>query len=165
MIFAAKDLIFLVFLALVALAVPALRRRDWPRLVAVGASLVLSFALGLVAATVHAEPRPFTAYPHLHRLVQHAAGQSFPSDHATAAFALALAVGVFLSRRAGVVLFVAALLIGFSRVYDGIHYPGDILGSLAVSVVGVGIVAIVAGRLLGPVVDLERPIARTGRAA
>jgi membrane-associated phospholipid phosphatase len=50
-------------------------------------------------------------------------------------------------------------------VYDGIHYPGDILGSLAVSVVGVGIVALVAGRLLGPVVDLERPIARTGRAA
>jgi hypothetical protein len=47
-----------------------------------------------------------------------------PSDHATAAFAIAFAVGVFLHREWGVALAVVAVLIGLSRVWVGVHYPG-----------------------------------------
>jgi undecaprenyl-diphosphatase len=74
--------------------------------------------------------------------VAHASGQSFPSDHATAAFGLALATFALLSRRWGAALFVLALLIGFARVYVGIHYPGDIGGGLLAAVIGVGVVAL-----------------------
>jgi len=107
----------------------------WP-----GGALVLSYALGLVAAAAHPEARPFTSHPAVHPLIAHHPGQAFPSDHSTAAFAIALVVLVFLSRRWGVALLAVAVLIGFSRVYVGVHYPGDVLGSILVSLIGVGLV-------------------------
>src|SRR5665213_270877 len=138
--FAAKDLIFIVFVAFAAICLVTFRRRKLDALFAVCATLVLAFALGLGAADVHSEKRPFTTHPNLHRLISHGAGQSFPSDHATAAFAIALAVLAFVSLVWGGLFFLVALLIGFSRVYAGIHYPGDILGSLVVALVALLIV-------------------------
>ena len=145
--FAAKDLIFVVFAVLALLAVQRLRQRRLAEVVTTGITLVLAFALGLAAAAVYPERRPFQTH-RLHVLVSHAPGQSFPSDHATAAFAVALAVWVFLSRRWGVVLVLVGGLIGFARVYDGIHYPGDILGSFVVAGLAVAIV-VAAVRLPG----------------
>ena len=51
---------------------------------------------------------------------------SFPSDHATAAFAIAVAVFCF-HRRIGAVFLVAAAAIAVSRVLLGMHYPTDVL--------------------------------------
>lgn len=113
----------------------AIRDALWP-----GGALVLSYALGLVAAAVHPEARPFTSHPAVHPLIAHHPGQAFPSDHSTAAFAIALVVLVFLSKRWGTALLAGAVLIGFSRVYVGVHYPGDVLGSILVSLIGVGLV-------------------------
>lgn len=103
----------------------AVRDALWP-----GGALVLSYVSGLVAAAVHPEARPFTSHPAVHPLIAHHPGQAFPSDHSTAAIAVALVVLVFLSRRWGTVLLAVAVLIGFSRVYVGVHYPGDVLGSV-----------------------------------
>src|SRR4051794_30613248 len=133
---AAKYAIALSALVLVVLCVQRLLHREvWPVIWA-GLGLVFTFALGLVAAAAYDEKRPFQTH-HVHQLLVHDPGQSFPSDHATAAFGIAFAVLVFLSRRWGVVLILVALLIGFSRVYDGVHYPGDIGGSLLCAAVGV----------------------------
>jgi undecaprenyl-diphosphatase len=146
MIFAAKDLIFLSF-ALFALAMlPVARRRDWGALTKVAATLGLAFVLGLVASALYAEPRPFTSHHDIRLLVSHAPGQSFPSDHATAAFAIGFAVLVFVSRAWGSVLVTLAVVIGTARVYTGVHYPGDIVGSLAVVLLALVAVA-TAGRL------------------
>jgi undecaprenyl-diphosphatase len=142
--FSAKYLLFVVVVVLGLLLLARLRSdglreavRDalWPV-----AGLVVSYALGLFAGAIHAESRPFTAHPQVHPLIAHHPGQAFPSDHSTAAFAIALVVLAFLSRRIGVLLLAAAALIGFSRVYVGVHYPADILGSLVVAVLGVGLV-------------------------
>jgi len=133
---AARYLIFLVFLAA---AIPCLRRllrRDLRPLVLTGAALLLTFLIGLVEAALHAEKRPFQTH-HVHQLIAHAPGQSFPSDHATAAFGVAAAVAVFISRPWGIALAVLALWIGFARVYDGIHYPLDIAGGMLAAAVGV----------------------------
>jgi len=105
------------------------------------------YLLGLVAAAVHPEARPFTTHPSGHPLIAHHPGQAFPSDHSTAAFAIALVALVFLAQRWGAALLAGAVLIGFSRVYVGVHYPGDILGSVLVSVIGVGSVALLHFRL------------------
>ena len=43
---------------------------------------------------------------------------------------------MFSSRPIGSALLAVAVLIGFARVYCGVHYPGDILGSLLVSLLG-----------------------------
>jgi undecaprenyl-diphosphatase len=59
---------------------------------------------------------------------------SFPSD--TAAQAFALVVGVFLiSRRAGVAaLLWAIMVVCFTRLYGGFHYPSDLVAGAAIGV-------------------------------
>lgn len=143
MTFLAADLIFVAALIFVLTLVPAVRRRDRGRLTQVIATLALAYAFGLLAAVLYAEPRPFTTHPDIHQLISHGAGQSFPSDHATASFAMAFAVLVFVSRRWGAVLLAMAVVIGVARVYAGLHYPGDILGSLIVAALAVAIVDVV----------------------
>lgn len=144
--FSAKYVIFIVALVVAVLCLERLRRRVVGPVAATVIALVLTFLLGLVGAALYTERRPFTSHPSAHRLVAHAAGQSFPSDHATAAFGLALATFAFLSRKWGAGLFVLALLIGFARVYVGIHYPGDIGGGFLAAVIGVGVVAVLYRR-------------------
>lgn len=51
---------------------------------------------------------------------------SFPSGHAAASMSVALVYGVAIPVLA-VPLFVLALLVGFSRIRMGVHYPSDVL--------------------------------------
>jgi undecaprenyl-diphosphatase len=52
---------------------------------------------------------------------------SFPSAHATNMFGQAVLLTLFYPKR--IVYFMTfASLIGFSRIYTGVHYPGDVLG-------------------------------------
>lgn len=91
------------------------------------ASLSLLIARFIISPAVN-HSRPFVEHTVL-QLIPHAPDASFPSDHATLAFSLAFSV-LFVSRKLGIFLFVLALLTGISRVYVGVHYPGDILGAL-----------------------------------
>jgi len=71
--------------------------------------------------------RPFAAHPHsLVLFTAPSHDPSFPSDHATAAFAIAVAV-LFFSRRLGVVFLVFAAAIALSRVLLAMHYPTDVV--------------------------------------
>ena len=51
---------------------------------------------------------------------------SFPSSHAVNAFAVAAIFSHFF-RRASVPMFLIALVVAFSRVYVGVHYPSDVI--------------------------------------
>jgi undecaprenyl-diphosphatase len=56
---------------------------------------------------------------------------SFPSDHATAAFAIAVAL--FLRhRKAGWVALGLATVLSIARVAVGTHYPGDVAAGAAI---------------------------------
>jgi undecaprenyl-diphosphatase len=66
---------------------------------------------------------------------------SFVSSHASNSFNVALLSLLFIKRRwysIGIIIW--ALLIGYSRIYLGVHYPGDVLcGSILGALTGWGI--------------------------
>jgi membrane-associated phospholipid phosphatase len=95
-----------------------------------GAGMLIAVAANQpLVHRVH-EARPYTDHPDILVLAHHSADFSFPSDHAV--MAGAVAVGLWLvSKRLGVVATVAALVMGFARVYIAAHYPHDVLAGLA----------------------------------
>ena len=69
--------------------------------------------------------RPCDILPGVHVLAQ--AGRfSFPSNHAANMMALSV-IAVYFYRKYGWLVFAAALLVGYSRIYVGVHYPLDVL--------------------------------------
>ncbi|MFG3604298.1 phosphatase PAP2 family protein [Micromonospora chersina] len=136
--------VWLIYVLAATAAIPVLAhlRHRRAALARVVASLGLAFAVGQAVAALSTEVRPFQTHP-VHQLIPHAAGASLPSDHATAAFAVAFAVGAFLSRRCGVALSLIATVIGFARVWTGVHYPGDILVGALIAAAAVATVGVV----------------------
>jgi undecaprenyl-diphosphatase len=156
--FAAKDLLFAVFAGFALLCGQRLRDKDYRPVALAFGGLILTFVFGQIAAKVHSERRPFETHK-VHQLISHGTGGSFPSDHATAAFGIALAVAVFMSPLWGGVLFVLGVWIGVARVYVGVHYPGDIAGALLVAIVGVGLMATIAHFVPTPAAPAAKPLA------
>ncbi|MDA8360279.1 MAG: phosphatase PAP2 family protein [Actinomycetota bacterium] len=95
-----------------------------------------------------AERRPYLALPHVEVLLTKTTGYSFPSGHATVAGAVM--VGLLLARRpiAAALAVVLGLLLGFGRVYTGMHYPFDVVGGLVIGGVIVAVLWPVAVPLL-----------------
>ena len=86
----------------------------------------LGLAVGQVVSHVWVRERPFDAHPlQTVLLVPGSSEPSFPSDHAIAAFAIAFSV-LLVGRRLGLVFVLAAVTIGMSRIFVGVHYPGDV---------------------------------------
>jgi len=77
-------------------------------------------------------PRPSVTVPEAHPLMG-AGGYSMPSGHAATAFAGAVALA-YLCPRGAPWFFVLAVAVAFSRVYVGVHYPGDVLAGAALGV-------------------------------
>ena len=61
-------------------------------------------------------------------LIAPSADPSFPSDHATAAFAIAVTFAVSNMPKRAFWFGLAALTVAISRVYVGTHYASDVLG-------------------------------------
>ncbi len=89
--------------------------------------------------------RPFADHPkQTLLLVHHGADNSFPSDHASVAFAVAFAVLMF-HRRLGVLLVAVAFGVGLDRILVGVHYPIDVGASVLVGL-GAALVVTLPGR-------------------
>jgi undecaprenyl-diphosphatase len=106
---------------------PAGARRLRLACVSALASAAVGLLLNQVISHLWFRERPYVEHPHsLVLFTAPSHDPSFPSDHATAAFAIAVAV-LFFSRRLGVVFLVFAAAIAFSRVLLAMHYPTDVL--------------------------------------
>ncbi len=89
-------------------------------LVAIGGSVVVSTALKVVT---HRE-RPYLAYPDLITGKQGPTDYSFPSGHASVAFATATSLSLAIPKWYVIVpSYTYAAAVGYSRMYLGVHYP------------------------------------------
>lgn len=105
-------------------------RRTAPRRLAVIAIVAALLALGASQVIGHTwfRERPYVAHA-ARLLIPPSTDPSFPSDHATGAFALAVPFVLDRrTRRFGALLLVIAAALGVSRVIVGTHYPSDVLG-------------------------------------
>jgi undecaprenyl-diphosphatase len=71
--------------------------------------------------------------PPVHRLGPAVGSSSFPSGHATTAFACATMLAALVPRLR-VPLFALAALVALSRLYNGDHYPLDVLAGAVLGV-------------------------------
>ncbi len=114
---------------------PEGRRAALRGVIAVG---VTSAAVNIGAKAIRPRQRPDRAGAHvpLSRQVTMPSSTSFPSGHSAAGFAFACSVGHRLPPAAPPLLALAAV-VAYSRVYTGVHFPGDvIIGSLVGAAIG-----------------------------
>ena len=112
------------------------------KLASVSALGSAALALGinrLISSEIWDRQRPYLAHHIAHPWIS-SHDASFPSDHASATFAIAFAVLAFDAVAGGIFLFFA-LVISVGRLFIGAHYPGDIAASV---LVGLGSALVVA---------------------
>lgn len=106
----------------------------------IGLASLFAMLLGLICTNLIlknlvARPRPYETVLGALPLMIEGDPLSFPSGHTTAAFA---AAGVWfrsVSRKwAGALALVLAALMGFSRMYIGVHYLSDVLAGMVIGV-------------------------------
>jgi undecaprenyl-diphosphatase len=116
-----------------------------------GISFILGLGLNQVILLFIQRQRPYHAGV-THLLIPASADPSFPSDHATAGFAIVFAYLLLGYRGRALVFGTVALSISLSRIYLGTHYVSDIAGGITTALVA----ALVATELYRPGTPADR---------
>ena len=125
----------------------------WTR---VGAAILVAESISGALKLWAERDRPPLSNPEPEPLVHLAATYSFPSGHATVAFACATVL-VLAVPRLRLPLYALAALIAFSRVYVGVHYPFDVLAGALL-----GVAIAIALRMLAAALRRSTPAPRRG---
>ncbi len=96
-------------------------------------SLIIS---GIIARTLKYSlpmPRPLAVLDQVHSVGIEFFKSSFPSGHTTSAFAVGILFYSYCTHRVWKALAIMlAVLIGYSRVYLGLHFPGDVVAGAGI---------------------------------
>jgi len=117
--------------------------------VAAGAvAAAVAWALANLAKAIADRPRPYQVVADAVLRQQPAHGTSFPSSHTAVTVAVVIALLPFLPRVLAGVAIAYAVLVGWSRVYLGVHYPLDVLAGAGIGMAVGGAVLLALGVLL-----------------
>jgi undecaprenyl-diphosphatase len=111
---------------------------------AAGAAWLLAHAAKAIADRT----RPYEVMADAVLRQQPAHGTSFPSSHTAVTLAVAIALAPFLARPLAAAGIGYAVLVGWSRVYLGVHYPLDVLAGAGIGMVVGGVIWLALGTLL-----------------
>lgn len=98
--------------------------------------LSVLFSRGIITETIrffYKAVRPFNALGFEPLIGE--TNPSFPSGHTALLMAIAFAL-FLINKKAGIWFGICGLIVGFARIYAGVHWPIDILGGIAVALVG-----------------------------
>ncbi len=107
--------------------------------------LPLVYLVSILGGALYYDARPFVVN-HFVPLIPHKANNGFPSDHVL--WSAATAAIIFSSNKyVSLFLWLLTVLVGASRVYVGVHYPIDIVGSIAIAALVASIVYLIIRRM------------------
>ncbi|HHE67554.1 MAG TPA: phosphatase PAP2 family protein [Candidatus Parcubacteria bacterium] len=130
-VFCAKYLGYFLIVALLLLLIKKREKCQAMVFQALFAALFSRLVIVNLIRWVFPRARPFVASK-VNLLFSHNAGESsFPSGHAAFYFALS-AVVYHYNKKAGLLFYFASFLIGFFRVFAGVHWPSDIAAGILV---------------------------------
>ncbi len=124
-------------LSLAAYGLAADQNEKFDSGVLLGTSEILAYSIGYVLKEGVRRERPYEALTDVHtNHLDSADPYSFPSGHATGAFALATLLTLrYPKPEVYIPAFAWAGLVGYGRMYFGLHYPSDVLAG---ALIGVG---------------------------
>ncbi|MBQ8827851.1 MAG: phosphatase PAP2 family protein [Clostridia bacterium] len=109
--------------------------------ICMGIALLLGVFFGnLILKNIIARERPYTyedarmTAESVSALISLPHDYSFPSGHTLASFGSATAIFMN-SKKYGIIAYIAASLIAFSRMYLYVHFPTDILGGIILGII------------------------------
>lgn len=102
------------------------------------AIVALAIGLNKCIELFYFRSRPFVTHDVILLIEKSAKSTSFPSNHSAGAFAIAFAF-LWKRRKFGIVLLGVAVLMAFSRVFVGVHYPADVLTGALIALIATAI--------------------------
>lgn len=113
-------------------------------------AVFIALGIGQVIGHIWPEPRPFMLHLGA-QFLAHDPDPGMPSDHVTVFWSLACAaLAARRFRGWAAPLFALGLLVGWTRVFLGVHFPFDVLGALPVAAAG----AVISRAMRRPLVPL-----------
>jgi undecaprenyl-diphosphatase len=91
--------------------------------------LLFSYFLTEILKYLVGRPRPYEVLEGV-RVLNSADGSSWPSGHTIASFTGA----TILAKEYGYLILIFACLVGFSRIYNGDHYPFDVISGAVIGI-------------------------------
>ncbi len=112
-----------------------------------GVMIICAVAIGhlfgvILLKNIVERPRPFELYTSLQLNIKAPSDYSFPSGHSCASFAAATVIFAR-HKRYGIPALAAAFLIAFSRLYNCVHFPTDVICGALLGVICAAAVVIV----------------------
>jgi len=126
MVFCAEYLLYVMILAILVYVIWNYRAWRDMALVAIGSAIIARFGVATLIRHFYYHARPYWVLTNTHLLLARETESSFPSGHTI--FIFALATGVYqYNKKAGKWFFALACLVGFSRIFAGVHWSYDVV--------------------------------------
>lgn len=113
----------------------AMRETHQRSVIIAGIGVLITNALVTASNLLYFRDRPFDSFD-VNILFYQPTDSSFPSN--PTAIIIAMSLGIYIAnKRLGSAFYCMAIIYGFSRVYSGVCYPGDIIGGVVLGHLGV----------------------------
>ena len=133
MIFFAEYLMYLMILIVLVSAIWNYRQYRAMAIVSIGSALIARFIVASGIRYFYYHARPYLTIVETNLLLAQKTESSFPSGHTI--FVFALATGVYqYNKKAGMWFYVLASVVGFSRIFVGVHWPYDIVAGAVLGI-------------------------------